>query len=88
MVQYASFGNFNSNSRNIQNFDLALIFIVMHHTSSYVSINSCNILDSYRMSSFFPAILVTFFAVFMGYFSIYRKNQNKKMALENCEKSH
>ena len=49
MVQYASFGNFYSNSGNFQNFDFALIFIVMHHTSSYISIDSCNTLGSYRM---------------------------------------
>ena len=56
MVQYASFGNFNSNSRNFQNFDFALIFIVMHHKSSYISINSRNTLGSYRMKSFPPSI--------------------------------
>ena len=49
MVQYASFGNFYSNYGNFQNFDFALIFIVMHYTSSYISINSRNTLDNYRM---------------------------------------
>ena len=54
MVQYASFGNFYSNYGNFQNFDFALIFIVMHHTRSYISINSRNTLDIYRMRSFGP----------------------------------
>ena len=49
MVQYASFGNFYSNYGNFQNFDFAFIFIVMHYTSSYISINSRNTLDNYRM---------------------------------------
>ena len=52
MVQYASFGNFYSNYGNFQNFDFALILIVMHHTSSYISINSRNTLGNYRMRSF------------------------------------
>ena len=45
MVQYASFGNFYSNSRNFQNFDFALNFILMHQTSSYISINSHKTLE-------------------------------------------
>ena len=52
MVQYASFGNFCSNLRNFQNFDSAVIFNVMHYRSSYISINSCNTLDIYRMRCF------------------------------------
>ena len=48
-----SFGNFYSNYGNFQNFDFALIFIIMHHTSSYISINSRNTLDNFRMRCFF-----------------------------------
>ena len=33
---------------------MALIFIVIHHRSSYISINSRNTLGSYRMRSFLP----------------------------------
>ena len=85
MIQYASFGNFNSNSRNIQNFDLALIFIVMPHTSSYVSINSRNTLDSYRMNSFFPGFpnFSYFFRSFHGVFFNFEK-KGKNVRMENC----
>ena len=88
MVQYVSFGNFNSNHGNIQNSDTALILIVMHHTNSYISINSCNTLGSFRMRSFLPgfSILVTSFTVLKGNFSILIKSQNPKMPLENCKK--
>ena len=54
MVQYASFGHFYLKLWNFQNFDFALIFIVMHPTSSYISINSRNTLDIYRMRLFCP----------------------------------
>ena len=63
---YASFENFHSSSRNIQNFDMALIFIVMHHMSSYISINSRNTLDSCRMGFFLP-----FFPHFSDFFHIF-----------------
>ena len=93
MVQYASFGNFYSNYRNFQNFDFALIFIVMHHTSSYISINSRNTLGSYRMRSFPPGFshFGYFFHSFKGLFFNLRKSQksqNRKMNLETCDKSH
>ena len=52
MVQYASFGYFCSSLQNFQNFDLALIYYVIHHRSSYISINSCNTLDIYIMRCF------------------------------------
>ena len=52
VVQYASFVNFCSISQNFHNFDLAAIFIVMHHMSSYIYINSRKTLGSYRMSCF------------------------------------
>ena len=53
MVQYASFRKFCSNTQNFQNFDLVVLFIVMHHMCFYISINSRKILGSYRMW-FFP----------------------------------
>ena len=75
MVQYASFGNFNSNYGNIQNFDTALIFIVMHHTNSYISINSRNTLGNHRMMSFLPGFFHFgyFFHSFQGAFFNFRK---------------
>ena len=54
MVQYASFRKFCSNTQNFQNFDLVVLFIVMHHMCFYISINSRKILWSYRMRGFFP----------------------------------
>ena len=70
MVQYASFGNFYSNYGNFQNFYFALIFIVMHHTSFYISINSRNTLDIYGMRSFPPGFphFSYFFHSFRGVF--------------------
>ena len=70
---------------------MALVFTVMHHMSSYVSINSRNTLDSYRMNSFFPGFpnLSYVFCSFHGVFSILKKREkrhNGKMPLEECEK--
>ena len=66
-------------TRNIQNFDMALVFIVMHHMSSYVSINSRNTLDSGRMRSFLPGFLHFnyFFRSFQGVFYNFEKKSKK-----------
>ena len=80
MVQYASFGNFYSNYGNFQNFDVALICIVMHHTSSYLSINSRNALGNYRMRSFPPYFshFGYFFHSFQGvFFNVEKKSKSK-----------
>ena len=50
MVHYASFGNICSIMQTFCNFDLSVIFIVMHHMSSYI----CKTLGSYRVSCFLP----------------------------------
>ena len=51
-AQYASFGNFCSNTQNFQNFELAVFFIVIYYMSSYISLNSCKTLSTYRMRYF------------------------------------
>ena len=88
MVQYASFGNFYSNYGNFQNFDFALIFIVMQHTSSYISINSRNTLDTYRMRSFCPCFshFGYFFHSFQGVFFNFEKVKIKKYSLKTVKK--
>ena len=49
---------------------MALIFIVMHHMSSYISINSRNTLDSCRMGFFLPFLshFSDFFCIFLRAF--------------------
>ena len=54
IVQYASFEKFCSKTQNFQNFDLAVIFIVMHHMSSYITVNSRKTLGIDRMRCFLP----------------------------------
>ena len=44
--------------QKFQNFDLAVIFIGMHHMSSYISISCCKTLGSYRMSCFLPVFSI------------------------------
>ena len=54
MVQYAIFGKFCQNVRNLQNFDFAPIFYQIHHMSCWMSLTASHILESFRMGIFLP----------------------------------
>ena len=61
---------FHSNSKNIQNFGMALIFFLMHSMSSYISTNACKTQGSYRMRCFLQVFqdFNDFFPSFQGAF--------------------
>ena len=75
MVQYAIFGKFCQNVRNLQNFDFAPIFYEIHHMSYWMSLTASHILESCRMGSFlqesFP--FIDFLHCFLGVFCTFYK---------------
>ena len=83
-LDYASFGTFHSNSRNIEKFDMTLIFILRHHTSFYISLNSRKTLGSYRKKTFPPCFshFSYFFHSFHGISLILRKSRKKGVKIE------
>ena len=58
MVKYSIFGYFCSDLRNFHYLYVALIFIVMHHRSSFISIDSCYTLGSYTIRCLLPFLPV------------------------------
>ena len=76
MVQYAIFGKFCQNVRNLRNFDFAPICYKIHHMSCWMSLTASHILESYRMGSFlqesFP--FFDFLRCFLRYFAAFAKS--------------